>query len=102
MAPSRLVESFADLPEPRVARTRVHLLGEVLVLAVLAVIAGADGWDDIVEWGEAREAWLRTFLTLPAGIASADTVRRIFCAIDAAKFGACFESLSVEACSTNS
>jgi predicted transposase YbfD/YdcC len=96
MAPSKLVESFEELPDPRVKRTRHHLLGDVLVMSILAVIAGADGWDDIVEWGEARETWLRTFLTLPAGIASADTIRRIFCAIDPGKFAACFERMIAE------
>lgn len=96
MTPSRLVESFEDLPDPRVERTRQHLLGDVLVMSILAVIAGADGWDDIVEWGEAREKWLCTFLALPAGIPSADTVRRIFCAIDTVKFAACFERMIVE------
>ena len=86
MAGTDLREFFADLPDPRVERTRVHPLDEVWVISVLAVSAGADGWDDIVEWGEAREKWLRTFLSLPGGLPSADTIRRVFCAIEPAKF----------------
>jgi hypothetical protein len=93
MAPSVLVVSFEDLPDPRVERTRVHHLGDVLVIAVLAVLAGADGWDDIVEWAEARQKWLRTFLSLKAGIPSADTVRRIFETIDPKKFLECFHRM---------
>ena len=91
-----LVVIFEDLPDPRVARTRVHSLGEALVIVVLAVIAGADGWDEVVEWAEFRESWLRTFLSLPAGIPSADTIRRIFCSIAPEKFAACFERMIAE------
>jgi len=102
MKAAALLASFEDLPDPRVERTRTHRLGDVLVLSVLAVprrglrsvvVAGADGWDDIVEWAEARERWLRTFLALPAGIPSADTVRRIFQAIDPKQFAQCFGRL---------
>lgn len=96
MSTARLAEAFADLPDPRVERTRKHLLGDVLVIAVLAVIAGADGWDDMVEWGVARRTWLRTFLKLPSGIPCADTFRRIFGAIEPTKFASCFESMVAE------
>jgi predicted transposase YbfD/YdcC len=64
-----------------------------MVIAVLAVLAGADGWDDMVEWAEARQVWLRTFLRLRWGIPSADTVRRIFEAIDPKQFAACFDRM---------
>jgi predicted transposase YbfD/YdcC len=57
------------------------------------VLAGADGWDDIVEWAEARQNWLRTFLSLKAGIPSADTVRRLFETIDPKKFLECFHRM---------
>jgi len=93
MKAAALLASFEDLPDPRVERTRAHRLGDVLVLSVLAVIAGADGWDDIEEWAETREHWLGTFLALPAGIPSADTIRRIFQAIDPKQFAQCFERL---------
>jgi predicted transposase YbfD/YdcC len=93
MAPSVLVKSFEDLPDPRVERTRLHRLGDVLVIAVLAVLAGADGWDDIVEWATARQKWLRTFLSLRGGIPSADTVRRIFEAINSKKFAESFHRI---------
>lgn len=91
-----LLVIFEGLPDPRVARTRVHLLEEVLAIIVLAVIAGSDGWDDVVDWAEFRIGWLKTFLSLPAGIPSADTFRRIFCSLDPSKFAACFERMVAE------
>lgn len=90
---SGLVTAFQELADPRVERTRAHALDEVMVLTVLAVMAGADGWDQIIEWAEIRESWLRTFLRLGRGLPSADTVRRIFEAIDPKKFAGCFERM---------
>ncbi len=47
MSPSRLVEILSSLPDPRVARTRVHKLVDVLLIALLAMINGAAGWEDM-------------------------------------------------------
>jgi hypothetical protein len=55
---------------------------DVLVIAVCAVIACAEGWDDIALYGRSKLAWLRTFLELPNGIPSHDTFRRVFMLID--------------------
>jgi predicted transposase YbfD/YdcC len=90
---TRIREWFAVLDDPRVERTRRHELDEILVITVLSVIAGADGWDDIVIWGNARLSWLRTFLKLENGIPSADTFRRVLCAIDPTAFAACFQRM---------
>jgi predicted transposase YbfD/YdcC len=54
---------------------------DLLAITILAVICGADGWDDIAEFGRSKQAWLSTFLELPAGIPSADTFRRVFSAL---------------------
>ena len=67
MSPTDLVEQLATVPDPQVARTRVHRLEEVLAIALLAAIDGADGWDDIADFAEDRESWLRAFLDLPGG-----------------------------------
>ena len=81
---------FAALEDPRVARTRVHLLLDLVTIAILAVIAGAEGWDDIETYAKAREPMLREFLDLPGGPPSDDTFRRLFIRLNPKVFGACF------------
>ncbi len=49
---------FNDLKDPRVNRTKKHLLKDILVIAILAVIAGAQGWEDIENYGCAKQQWL--------------------------------------------
>jgi len=56
-----------------VERTRYHLLTDIITIAILAVIAGASGWEDIEEYGISKQEWLKTFLELPFGIPSPDT-----------------------------
>jgi len=58
------------------------LLTDILVIAILAVIAGAEGWEDIENYGIAKQQWLEEFLELPHGIPSDDTFRRVFERID--------------------
>ena len=58
---------FADLEDPRVERTKEHKLLDIVVVAICAVICGADGWVGIQEFGEAKLEWFRTFLDLPNG-----------------------------------
>ncbi|HTH47219.1 MAG TPA: ISAs1 family transposase [Candidatus Limnocylindria bacterium] len=83
---------FADLEDPRIDRTRRHELLDIVVIAVCAVICGAEGWVDIADYGVAKQVWLRTFLRLPQGIPSHDTFRRVFCLLDPAAFVTCFQS----------
>lgn len=87
-----LLEYFASLPDPRVDRTKLHALGDILVIAVSAVICGAEGWTDIAEFGKSKEEWLRGFLPLANGIPSHDTFRDVFMRLDPATFEACFVS----------
>ena len=56
-------------------RTRLHQLGDILTIAILAVLAGGNGWEDIEVYGLSQQTWLSTFLALPNGIPSADTFR---------------------------
>jgi predicted transposase YbfD/YdcC len=81
---------FGELTDPRVARTRVHPLGEVVTIALCAVLCGANDWVAVETFGHAKEAWLRTFLTLPGGIPSHDTFGRIFARLDPEEFQRCF------------
>jgi hypothetical protein len=85
-----LVECFADLPDPRVKRTRRHLLLDIVVIAISAVVCGAEGWEDIVEFAHAKQDWLKQRLELPGGIPCADTFRRVFARLDPEAFGASF------------
>ena len=73
-----LVDCFASIEDPRIERTRVHDLSDILVLAVFAVIAGAEGWEDIEEFGKQKYGWLKKFLKLRGGIPSHDTISRVF------------------------
>lgn len=82
---------FADLPDPRIDRTRRHDLLDIVVIAICAVIGGADGWVDIANYAVAKASWLRTFLALPGGIPSHDTFRRVFCLLDPLAFLECFQ-----------
>src|SRR5947207_11438522 len=88
--PTSMGAHFARLTDPRVARTRVHRLGELVTIALCAVLCGADDWVAVETFGRAKEAWLRTFLTLPGGIPSHDTFGRVFARLDPTEFQQCF------------
>ncbi len=81
-----LVHHFADLTDPRVERTRLHELLDIVAIAICAVIAGAETWEDIEEFGHAKHGWLGTFLALPNGIPSHDTFARVFARLDPDEF----------------
>lgn len=88
----RLIEvftTFENLPDPRIERSRRHELFDLVVVALCATIAGADGWVDIERFGIERLAWLRTFLPLAHGIPSHDTFGRVFARLDPARLAAC-------------
>ena len=73
-----LAHHFADLTDPRIDRSRLHELLDIVAIAICAVVAGADSWDDIEDFGTVKHDWLKTFLGLPNGIPSHDTFRRLF------------------------
>ena len=79
-----------SLEDPRVERTREHKLLDILVIAICAVICGANDWEAVAEYGRDNEAWLGTFLELPHGIPSHDTFWRVFRALKPEPFQACF------------
>lgn len=69
---------FAGLEDPRVERTKLHQLLDIITIAICAVICGADDWTEIELFGNAKEAFFRSFLPLPNGIPSHDTFNRVF------------------------
>lgn len=83
---------FVNLEDPRVDRTKLHKLLDILVIAICAVICGADNWQEVQLFGEAKEAWFRTFLELPNGIPSHDTFWRVFAKLDPEQFQQSFVS----------
>jgi predicted transposase YbfD/YdcC len=81
--PSPSLMNYLDaIPDPRVERTQRHELLDILAIALCAVIAGADHWTEVVEFGRAKKAWLGSFLKLANGIPSHDTFARVFRLID--------------------
>ncbi len=90
MSIEKLGQYLVGVEDPRCPGKVEHRLVEVLVIAVCAVIACAESWDDIALYGRSKLAWLRTFLDLPNGIPSHDTFRRVFMLIDPDAFEAGF------------
>ena len=85
-----LTDCFADLPDPRREHRRLHSLTGVLVIALCAVLCGAEGWDDIAEFSHAKRDWLQVRLPLDNGLPCADTYRRVFARLNPDAFGECF------------
>jgi hypothetical protein len=88
--PASILDHFADLPDPRREQGRIHLLDEIVFMATCAVFCGADNWVQIAAYAQSKIDWLETVLTLPGGIPSHDTFRRVFCLLDPVAFQKCF------------
>lgn len=87
-----IVGFFRELDDPRSHINRLHLLSDVLVICVLAVISGADGPKAIGIWAEAHRHWLSRHLKLPNDIPSHDKIGRILAALRPETFQTCFEA----------
>ena len=83
-------QHFSKVSDPRVDRTKEHKLMDMVVIAICAVICGAEGWTDIENFGNSKLPWLKTFLELPNGIPSHDTFGRVFSMLDAEQFQLAF------------
>jgi hypothetical protein len=77
-----LLNYFDDVPDPRVDRTKLHLLKDIIVIALLSIIGGGDGWEDMENYGISKQPWLKQFLKLPNGIPHHDTWGRVFEKLD--------------------
>lgn len=85
-----LTEAFSSLEDPRTGPAQRHDLAEIILMALCAVLCGADTWVDCAEWAEDNETWLKRYLTLEQGTPSHDTFGRVFRLLDAKVFEACF------------
>jgi len=76
------VECFSTIKDPRVERTKKHLLLDILALSICGVLSGAENWQEIEDFGNENRSWFSNFLNLPNGIPSHDTISRVFSALD--------------------
>lgn len=87
-----MVEHFAPLEDPRLDRQKRHKLIDIIIIAICAVLAGANDWVAVESFGQAKQAWFERFLELPNGIPSHDTFGRVFGLLAPGQFQACFLS----------
>jgi predicted transposase YbfD/YdcC len=85
-----LIEHFKDLPDPRVERTKEHDLIDILVIAICTLLCAGESFNDMEDFGKAKQDWFKTFLPLRNGIPSHDTFNRLFAALDPQAFLDCF------------
>ena len=85
-----LLTIFSRLEDPRRGPAKRYGLSEIVVMAICAVLCGADDWVAVADWCEDEEAWLKTFLPLPNGTPSHDTFGNVFRILDPAVFESCF------------
>lgn len=83
---------FAELKDPRIDRKKLHSLSDILIIAICAVICGAEEWSEIELFGKAKKEWFKSFLQIPNGIPSHDTFSRVFSRLAPEEFQKCFLS----------
>ena len=88
---------FESLSDPRHPRNRKHLLLDIAVIAVAAIVCGGDGPTAIHRWATHSAAWLAQYLALPNGIPSRDCIRRVLLALKPEAFQRCFEAWITDA-----
>ena len=87
-----ILEHFSTLEDPRLVGRSDHPLVTILVIALVGVLCGANGWDEIHEIAEDRREWFARLLDMPKGVPSADTIRRVLSALRPNVFMGCITS----------
>ncbi len=87
---SNLISIFGQITDPRSPINQLHNLVDILVIGMISVICGAETWEHMVRFAKSKEVFLKTFLELPNGIPSKDTINRTFSSIDSNQFESCF------------
>ena len=87
---TNLLRFFEELPDPRSEINRWHRLGDVIVIAICAVLANCDGPTVIAKWAGLNKMWLQKHLALPNGIPAKDTYRRVLSLLNPRTFQQCF------------
>lgn len=87
---STIEQHFSELEDPRTTHLNDHPLINILTIALCAIIAGAESWTDIENFGKQKAVWLGQFLDLCNGIPSHDTFGRVFARLEPEQFRRCF------------
>ncbi len=91
LRPKTTIEQhFSAIEDPRVERTKRHLLIDIITITLCAVIGGAETWSDIELYGQCKYKWFKKFLKLPNGIPSHDTFNRVFSRLESEELQECF------------
>ena len=85
-----LLSIFSRMDDPRRGPATRYDLHEIIIMAICAVLCGADDWVSVADWCEEEEDWLKTFLTLTQGTPSHDTFGNVFRVLDPDTFESCF------------
>lgn len=86
------LKHFISITDPRIERCKKHELIDILLLAISAVLSGAEGWEDIEDFGHLKLDWLKQYGTFNAGIPRHDTIARVICRLKADEIGNAFQS----------
>ncbi len=85
-----LIGCMMDVSDPRAPYNQRHKFIDIIIIAIMAVICGMDTWNEIEDWAHSKKEWLGTFLELPGGIPSHDTINRVFQMLDPEQFHRAF------------
>ena len=86
------LEHFESITDPRIERCKKHNLLDILLLAISAVMSGAEGWEDIENFGHIKLDWLRQYRLFEAGIPKHDTIARVICRLKPTEIEQAFQS----------